>query len=219
MVLVKSRIGTALWRRARSNVGIRFTRFTVVAVASVVASQVTLTLLLGPGHQTAGFSGGLAAVIGAGVSYVLSRWAWERKGRPDLLRETLPFWLVSVGVWVLMALAAKLGVRLAASMDLHGAERIAVADGTYFAANCVTFLLRFLLFHYVLFADPRSGRESAKRGRAGQRGSAPLLSAEAVPGADPSISSSSEVDAAGDEPLADVTTDRPVFDRPMFDRR
>src|SRR6201992_1029683 len=56
-----SRIGAAFWRKARSNVGIRFTRFTVVAVASVVASQVALSLLLGPGHQTAGFSRGVAA--------------------------------------------------------------------------------------------------------------------------------------------------------------
>jgi putative flippase GtrA len=212
MVLVKNRIGAALWRKARSNVGIRFTRFTLVAVASVAASQVALTLLLGPGHQTAGFSGGLAAVIGAGVSYVMSRWAWERKGRPSLLKETLPFWAVSVAVWILLALAAKLGVHMAASLNLHGAKRIALTDGTYFAANCVTFLLRFLLFHYILFADPRSQRESAKRGgaaQAAQRDSAPLLSAEAVPGADPSISSSSELDAgAADESLADVTPDR-----------
>ena len=210
MVLVKSRIGAALWRKARSNVGIRFTRFTLVAVASVIASQVALSLLLGPGHQTAGFSGGLAAVIGAGVSYVLSRWAWERKGRPNLLKETLPFWLVSVAVWVLLALSAKLGVHLAAANDLHGAARIAVVDGTYFAANCVTFMLRFLLFHYILFADPRSKRESAKFGESAvQRDSAPLLSAEAVPGTDPSISSSSELDTgAGDGPLADVTPDR-----------
>jgi putative flippase GtrA len=207
MVLVKSRIGAALWRRARSNVGIRFTRFTVVAVASVAASQLSLTLLLGPGHQTAGFSGGLAAMIGAGVSYVLSRWAWERKGRPNLLKETLPFWLVSVGVWILLALVAKLGVHLASSMNLHGAERIAFTDGIYFLGNCVTFLLRFLLFHYVLFADSRSQREPAKRGRANQRDSAPLLSAEAVPGVDPSISSSSGVDA-DDESLANVTPDR-----------
>jgi putative flippase GtrA len=161
MSLVTSRVSAAVWRKARSNVGIRFTRFTVVAVASVVASQVALSLLLGPGHQSAGFSGGLAAVIGAGVSYVLSRWAWERKGRPDLLRETLPFWLVSVVVWLVLALAAKLGVHLAATMNLHGVKRIAVVDGTYFAANCLTFLLRFLLFHYVLFADQRSPREPA----------------------------------------------------------
>src|ERR1700753_1217247 len=156
-----SRIGAALLRKARSNVGIRFTRFTVVAVASVVASQVALSLLLGPGHQTAGFSGGLAAVIGAGVSYVLSRWAWERKGRPNLLKETLPFWLVSVAVWIVLAFAAKLGVHLAESHNMHGAERIAVADVTYYLAYCRTSLLRFLLSHYALSAHPRPPREPA----------------------------------------------------------
>jgi putative flippase GtrA len=196
MSLVTSRIGGAFWRKARSNIGIRFTRFTVVAVASVVASQVALSLLLGPGHQTAGFSGGLAAVIGAGVSYVLSRWAWERKGRPDLLKETLPFWLVSVGVWVLLALAAKLGVHLAATMQLHGIKRIAAVDGTYFAANCVTFLLRFLLFHYVLFADQRSPRQPAARQPAAQQAEATEAAPRAAAGAD------------DPEPLADVTPDR-----------
>ena len=188
MALSSSRIGTALWRRARSNVGIRFTRFTVVAVASLIASQVSLSLLLGPAHLTAGLAGGLAAVIGAGVSYVLSRWAWERKGRPDLLRETLPFWLVSVMCWVLLALAAKLGVHLAASMHLTGAKRIAVVDGTYFAANCLTFVLRFVIFHYILFADARAQREPAS-GVAGPD--------------DPSIRSSSETVEAAEAAVGD----------------
>jgi putative flippase GtrA len=198
MALVTSRISAALWRKARSNVGIRFTRFTLVAVASVVASQVALSLLLGPAHQTAGFSGGLAAVTGAGVSYVLSRWAWERKGRPNLLKETLPFWLVSVAVWVLLALAAKLGVHLAAALNLHGAERIAVVDGTYFAANCVTFLLRFLLFHYVLFADPRSPRGSAE----------PSISSSSETGAGAGADDPAGAAAGDPEALADVTPER-----------
>ena len=188
-----SRIGAAFWRKARSNVGIRFTRFTVVAVASVAASQIALSLLLGPGHQTAGFSGGLAAVIGAGVSYVLSRWAWERKGRPNLLKETLPFWLVSVVVWILLALSAKLGVHLAQVNNLHGAERIAVADGTYFAANCVTFLLRFLLFHYILFAAASGSPREPEAEQAEPAQATPRAGGEAD---DP-------------EPLANVTPDRP----------
>ncbi len=195
-----SRIGTALWRKARSNVGIRFTRFAVVAVVSLIASQVSLSLLLGPAQLTAGLAGGLAAVIGAGVSYVLSRWAWERKGRPDLLRETLPFWLVSVMCWVLLALAAKLGVHLAASMQLTGAKRIAVVDGTYFAANCLTFVLRFVIFHYILFADARSQREPVSGvGMAGPD--------------DPSIRSSRETveaaEAAVGDPFAMAAGPRP----------
>jgi putative flippase GtrA len=177
-------MGVALLRKARSNVGIRFTRFALVAVASVVASQVALTIFIGPANMTAGISGGLAAIIGAGVSYVLSRWAWERKGKPQLLKETLPFWLVSVGAWIVLGLAAKLGVYLSESVEYDGAVRILITDGTYLAANCLTFLARFVIFHYVLFAD-RSPREA--------------------PG-EPSISSSSEATGAPDgaEPLVMV---------------
>ena len=189
MALVSSRMGAALLRKARSNVGIRFTRFALVALASVVASQVALSILIGPAHMTAGISGGLAAIIGAGVSYVLSRWAWERKGKPQLLKETLPFWLVSVGAWIVLGLAAKLGVYLAESAEYDGAVRILITDGTYLAANCLTFVARFVIFHYVLFAD-RSPRE--------------------VP-AEPSMSSSSEATGASDddaEPLVMVPGDR-----------
>jgi putative flippase GtrA len=190
MALVSSRIGAALWRKARSNVGIRFTRFALVAVASVVASQVALSIFIGPAHMTAGISGGLAAIIGAGVSYVLSRWAWERKGRPPLLRETLPFWLVSVGAWVILGLAAKLGVYLAHAGQYDGAVRVLITDGTYLAANCLTFLARFVIFHYVLFADSRSGDR-----------------------VEPSMSSSSEATGAdgaeGPEPLVMVPDDAP----------
>jgi putative flippase GtrA len=171
MALGSSRIGAALWRKARSNVGIRFTRFALVAVAAVVASQVALSIFIGPAHMTAGISGGLAAVIGAAVSYVLSRWAWERKGKPKLLKETLPFWLVAVGAWVVLGLAAKLGVYFSESAEFDGIQRVLVTDGTYLAANCLTFLARFVIFHYVLFADPRSAR---------------------LPAAGPSMSSSSD---------------------------
>ena len=163
MALASSRIGAALIRRARSNVGVRFTRFTLVAVASVVASQVALSIFIGPAHMTAGISGGLAAIIGAAVSYVLSRWAWERKGRPQLLKETLPFWLVSVGAWIILGLSAKLGVALAEAIEVDGIKRVLVTDGTYLAANCLTFVARFVIFHYVLFAGPRSARGSAAR--------------------------------------------------------
>ncbi len=160
MALASSRIGAALIRKARTNVGVRFTRFTLVAVASVVASQVALSIFIGPANMTAGISGGLAAIIGAAVSYVLSRWAWERKGKPQLLTETLPFWLVSIGAWIILGLAAKLGVALAEAVEVDGIRRVLLTDGTYFAANCLTFLGRFVIFHYVLFADRRSPRES-----------------------------------------------------------
>jgi putative flippase GtrA len=138
--------------RFEGETGRRFLRFVLVALAAVIASQVALIIFLHAG-MTAGLSGGLAAVVGAAVSYVLSRWAWERKGRPHLLKETLPFWIVSVASWIVLGLATKLGVHLAGPNAPHNLKWHLVVNGTYLCANVLTFAARFLIFHYVLFAD------------------------------------------------------------------
>ncbi len=91
------------------------------------------------------------------MSYVLSRWAWERKGKPNLLRETLPFWVVSVGTAIVLTLTTKWANQQALAMDMGHVQRVLFADLAYFLANCVTFLTRFVIFHYVLFKDRGSG--------------------------------------------------------------
>src|ERR1022692_904354 len=153
MTLVAPRLAASLRRRLRTSLGKRFSRFVPVAVASFGASQIMLALLLGPGHATAGISAIAAWFTGAAVSYILSRWAWERKGKPSLVRETLPFWAVSVGAAVVLTLAAKYANQEALRMGMSHAARVLFVDAGYFAANCVTFLARFVIFHYVLFAD------------------------------------------------------------------
>jgi putative flippase GtrA len=162
MTLMPLGISDALWRiapaplrsRLQTSIGKRFSRFVLVAVVSLATSEIALAVFLyGPAHLTGGISGGMAAAVGAAVSYVLSRWAWERKGRPQLLRETLPFWLVSAGVWVALGAATKLGIEAAELMRAHGVTKAVVIGGVYFAANCLTFMARFLIFHFLLFAE------------------------------------------------------------------
>jgi putative flippase GtrA len=153
MTFGSSRIGAALQRRLQTSVGKRFSRFILVAAAAVIASQFTLAICLGPVGLTAGKSAVAAWLAGAAVSYVLSRWAWERRGRPDLLKETLPFWIVSVGTAVVLTLTTKWANQQALSMHLSDNQRILFVGSAYFVANCVTFLTRFLIFHYVLFRD------------------------------------------------------------------
>ncbi|HEX4063777.1 MAG TPA: hypothetical protein VHY58_22410 [Streptosporangiaceae bacterium] len=140
-------------RKFEGETGRRFSRFVLVALAAVVSSQVALVIFLDMAHMTAGVSGALAGIVGALVSYVLSRWAWERKGRPHVLKETLPFWIVSVAAWVVLGLATKLGVHLAGTAAHHDVKWHLVVNGTYLGANVLTFLARFVIFHYVLFAD------------------------------------------------------------------
>jgi putative flippase GtrA len=124
-----------------------------VAAGAVIASQITLTVCLGPIGWTAGRSAITAWLVGAAVSYVLSRWAWERKGKPNLLKETLPFWIVAVGTAVVLTLTTKWANQRAISMGLEHTERVMFVAASYFLANCVTFLTRFLIFHYILFRD------------------------------------------------------------------
>ena len=92
-------------------------------------------------------------MVGATVSYILSRWAWERKGRPHVLKETLPFWAVSVGAWIVLGLASHYASVWAISAGLGHWQRVAVVNTAYLLANCVTFVTRFAIIHYVLFAD------------------------------------------------------------------
>ncbi len=153
MTLGSTRIGAAIERRLQTPVGKRFGRFILVAAGAVIASQVTLAVCLGPIGWTAGRSALTAWLVGAAVSYVLSRWAWERKGRPNLLKETLPFWIVSVGTAIVLTVTTKWANQRALAMGLPDTERVMFAGAAYFIANCVTFLTRFLIFHYILFKD------------------------------------------------------------------
>ncbi len=151
--------GTAR-RWLETEAGMRFARFVPVAIAALVSSQITLAILTGL-NMTAGKAALCASVVGAAVSYLLSRWAWERKGRPDLLRETVPFWLVSFAVWGILSLVTHYAGAWAKQEHLHHLEKHLTVQGAYFLANCITFVSRFLIFHYVLFKKQRQAAELA----------------------------------------------------------
>ena len=174
MALVTNRLGSALAGKARSKLGIRFGRFAVAAIAAFATTEVVLSICAGPLQLTATWATLIAWFSGAVVSYVLSRWAWKRKGRPNLLRETLPFWIVSAMVIVVLTLATKFGYHSSGWLHLRGAERVLYIDAVTGVANLGTFVLRFLFFHYVLFA-----------GSAGQADRAEVALVSTDPGPEP----------------------------------
>jgi len=172
MALVTNRISDTITRKARSKLGIRFGRFAVAAIAAFATTEIVFTIDAGPLSLSATWATLIAWFSGALVSYILSRWAWKRKGRPSLLKETLPFWVVSAMVVAILTLANKFGYHSASWMRLHGVERVLYLDAVYGVANLGTFVLRFLFFHYVLFASS-AGRP------------APAASEEALASTDP----------------------------------
>jgi putative flippase GtrA len=147
----------------------RLARFSGAGVAALAATEVALTIGNGAFHLTATPAALLSWFAGAVVSYALSRWAWNRTGRPDVLRETIPSWAVSVAVIAVLTLANKFGYRSAAWLHLGGAGHVLWVDLVWLVANFGTFLLRFAIFHRVLFAD----RTAARRPPAGGPGTPP----------------------------------------------
>jgi putative flippase GtrA len=166
MTPVPSKTTDAIWRlvpgplrrRLRTQGGRRLIRFAPAAVLALCATQLTY-LVLQIAHVTAGVAGAAGWFAGAAVSYLVSRWAWERKGRPDWLRETVPFWVISLCVGVVLTLTSKFAHSEARALGLHRVEEVLFAQGLYLLANCCTFVIRFLIFHYVLFAD-RGARDA-----------------------------------------------------------
>jgi putative flippase GtrA len=160
---VRSRFPEPLQRWAGTTGGRRLLRFAPAAALALGATQTTYFIcfsVLAMTGRTAGAAGWLA---GAAVSYGVSRWAWERKGRPRVFRETLPFIAVSLVVGIVLTEASHFGYREAAALGLHGAAHDAFVQGFYLAANCFTFLTRFVIFHFVLFAD-KGAKADAKLG-------------------------------------------------------
>ena len=126
MALVSNRLGDTLASKARSKLGIRFGRFTVAAIAAFATTEVVLTICAGPLQLTATWASLISWFSGALVSYVLSRWAWKRKGRPSLLKETLPFWVVSAMVVAILTVATKFALPRGelAGPDRRGARAV-----------------------------------------------------------------------------------------------
>jgi hypothetical protein len=140
-------------RGLRGGLGLPFARFAGAALAALTATEVTLTVSNGVFHLTSTPAALLSWFAGAVVSYALSRWAWNRTGRPDVLRETLPFWLISVLVIAFLTLANRIGYESAAWLRLTGANHVLWVDFVWLVANFDTFLFRFVIFHFVLFSD------------------------------------------------------------------
>lgn len=139
----------ANWFRTRF--GKHFSRFALVAILSLATTQVVLAVA----YQIVG-TGGTATLIGwlagAVVSYLLSRRAWDRRGRPDLVREALPFWLISAVTGLVLTTTGHFAGVFAKSHGFAPLAATAIVGGAVLLANVVTFVLRFLIFHYVLFA-------------------------------------------------------------------
>jgi putative flippase GtrA len=209
MALTRS-VPAKLSNFVRSQFGKRFSRFILAALVSAGTSELTLLACYGIFKIAPGRSSVAAWFAGALVSYFMTRWTWERKGRPNLLKETLPFWVISVCTIIVLVTATKIAHEAAKDWHLGNLERVLFVAGAYFAANCLTFLTRFVIFHYVLFADRRGPRAAKLASPLTDESGSELPLAEDVAAAvDPAPFALATGSAAGRGPAAEAADTEP----------
>lgn len=86
-----------LWAWLQTPQGRKLFRYTMVSVISTAVSLVVLGLLFGVLRVWSEVPDTVAAnVVAAFPSYWLNRaWAWGKRGRSHLVKEVLPFWVMS----------------------------------------------------------------------------------------------------------------------------
>jgi len=130
----------------------RMSRCLVVSVGTTLLSAAVLVALaLG-----AGVSAGSANVIAVGCgivpSYLANRhWVWGRSGRSDLLREVVPFWVLSLAGLAASTIAVSVVAAAVAGWSTSArAIALPLANLSVFGA---LWMVQFVLLDRVLFSS------------------------------------------------------------------
>jgi hypothetical protein len=86
-------------------------------------------------------------------NYVLNRrWAWKQRGRASFLRETLPYWAITLGTAALAVGATSLADDWVRHAVAGRFEQSLLLGLVYLAAYGFVFALKYFLFDNVVFS-------------------------------------------------------------------
>lgn len=130
----------------------RFSRYVLGSGVAFGASQLTFLTLYGLGLAGPEVASVAAFAAGVPVNYVLNRrWAWRRRGRPDLLGELLPYAAVIAVSIVATALGTATAERALAGIALPRVIDVLLVGGTFGAINAALFVVKFTLLDRLVF--------------------------------------------------------------------
>lgn len=139
-------------------------KYTTGSVVATVVGQLTFLAAYGTGLAGPRLATLVAFLAAAVPNYVLSRhWAWRRRGRPDLLRELLPYVATILLNLALATLATTWADARVQDLTDDRVVQVVVVTLTYTATYGLLFVGKFLVFEYLLFGD--RARAHRTRGR------------------------------------------------------
>jgi putative flippase GtrA len=138
-----------LWRLYQTPRGKKLARYTMVSGISAGVSFVVLAIVYGALRLWSEVPSTLFANIVAGVpSYYLNRmWVWGKTGRSHLMKEVIPFWVMSITGILLSMLTASLARSFAETHHLRHLERTVLVLGANISAFGILWVLKFLILN------------------------------------------------------------------------
>jgi putative flippase GtrA len=129
---------------------LRFLRYSSVSVVSTITSIVVLGILVGAFGFPAVLSNVIATVIATVPSFELNRrWVWKQDEKRSVLRQALPYFLLSLFGLVVSTLA----VHLVADMTVHSTriDKTLAAEMANLAAYGSLWCVQYVLCDRILF--------------------------------------------------------------------
>ena len=149
--------------RWRTPALLKLWRYGAGSVVAFVTSVVVYYLCFSFAHLGAIGSTWVAFVAGAVPNWVLNRrWAWEKKGREGVARESVLYVLVSI-VSLAASSAATKATALAVDHTNHTARDLLVTF-SYMASVVVLSVLKYLVYDRFVFVDKRRASAAGAAG-------------------------------------------------------
>ncbi|HXW35853.1 MAG TPA: GtrA family protein [Acidimicrobiales bacterium] len=138
-----------LWRFYNTPKGKKLFRYSMVSVISTCVAQLTLFIVYGVLRVWSAVPSNIFANAVATIpSYYLNRnWAWGKSGRSHLMREVVPFWVMSFAGMALSILTVGAAEHWGKAHGLHHLGLTVVVQAANLFAFAVLWVLKFLLFN------------------------------------------------------------------------
>jgi putative flippase GtrA len=131
---------------------VRLVRAAASSLVATVISQITLVGLLWLGGTNATVASVLAFVAGAIPNYLMSRrWAWGRRGTPEVRRELLPYLVVITVSGIAAVGLTTLTGWLIQPLSLPHVLWILLLDAAYVTSYAIMFVIKFTLLDRLVF--------------------------------------------------------------------
>ncbi len=145
-----------LWERRHTPEGKKLIRYSMVSVVSTIVSFASLTIIFGVAHWFGAITSTVIAnVIATIPSYYLNRmWVWGKGGRSHLVKEVIPFWVMSAAGIVVSIGGAAVAHHIGTSFHLDHFDLTLVV----LFANVMSFglfwVLKFILYNRLFHVHP-----------------------------------------------------------------